>query len=216
MNRIQILNEIKAQFKKMMFAEEFANLTTPYTTTDGKNIIVMGEDLTEGVEIYQVDDNNVQSPLENGDYTLQDGRLFTVTDNIVSSVTAPDPAQATESPVAPAKMEMGDGMPDGQLNSGGETPEDVIAEGEVESRISALEQQVQELMQMLQGTMTQTEKMMSSHIEMSETVKKIASEPDGKKVTTGKKLIQDNQTISNFSMDEIREIGKRMNSVKGL
>jgi hypothetical protein len=126
MTRNEILQNIKEQFRKMMFA---GSLTMGCTTKEGKNLIAMGEDLAVGVEIYQVDDNNVQSPLDNGDYTLTDGRIITVTDNKVANITAPDPAQQEESPVGGAseatnaKMEMGEGMPDG-MPTETETPEE--------------------------------------------------------------------------------------------
>lgn len=217
MTRNEILNNIKEQFKKMMFAD--APKTSTFTTTDGKNLIVMGEDIAVGVEIYQVDDNNVQTPLDNGDYTLTDGRTFTVADNKVSDITAPDPAQQEESPAggasdaSQAKMEMGDGMPDGMPTDpdAAEEPAD-----DTEARLSALEQQIQEILQMLQGTMAQTEKMMNSQVEMSETVRKIAAEPAGEKPKIGKVYVTDKQTTMSASMDDIRQIQKRLTQVKGL
>jgi len=203
-----------------MFAD--APKTTGFTTTDGKNLIVIGEDIAVGVEINQVDDQNNQTPLDNGDYTLTDGRTFTVTDGKVSNITAPDASQQEESPVggasdaSTAKMEMGDGMPDG-MPTDPETPEaEATEDADTESRLSALEQQIQEILQMLQGTMTQTEKMMNSQVEMSETVRKIANEPAGEKPKVGKKMIQTVESISMSSMEEIREIQKRMSSVKGI
>lgn len=211
MNRQEILDNIKQQFKKMMnFADSPS--TTPFTTTDGKNIVVIGEDLSVGCEIYLLDDNNQQTPLDNGDYTLTDGRKITVTDNKVENIMAPNPAEQTESPVEPAKMEMGDGMPD-EMPTENETENDGT---NVEARLSALEQQIQEVLQMLAGTMTQTEKMMNSQVEMSETVRKIAEEPAGEKPKARKVYVTDKEIQMSSSMDEIRNLQKRMNSVKGL
>lgn len=219
--RNDILNNIKAQFKKLMFAD---NASTQVTTNDGKTFVILGQELAVGVEIYLLNTDNTQTPIDNGDYNLSDGTIISVTDNKVSNITAPDAAKATESPVSPAAdtsstpaaMAMGDGMPDGMPTDGAvEDPADAQEDMDTEARLSALEQQIQEIMQMLSGTMNTTEKMMSAHIKMSETVEKIANEPAGAKANNGKKFITDKSVDISNSMDEIRAIQKRMGSMKG-
>jgi hypothetical protein len=217
--RNQILDNIKAQFKKLMFAD---TASTQVTTNDGKTFIILGQELAIGCEIYLLNQDNTQTPVDNGDYNLSDGTVITVTDNKISNITAPDAAQATESPVSPAAdtsttpMAMGNGMPDAMPDgTDAEDPADVQTDMDTEARISALEQQIQEIMQMLSGTMNQTEKMMASHIKMSEVVEKIAAEPAGTKATNGKKFITDRTTDVSNSMDEIRAIQKRISSIKG-
>ena len=51
MTRVELLKNIKEQFKKLVFATE--NYTC--TTVDGKNLIVLGgTDLATGLKIYEV------------------------------------------------------------------------------------------------------------------------------------------------------------------
>lgn len=213
MTRNEWLSSMRNQFSKLMFGEPD---TAQFTTTDNKNLIVLGTDIAVGVEIYELDSNNAQTPLSDGDYTLSDGRTITVKDNKVSEIIAPDPAQAEESPVAPASEDM---VAPPVME---DTPtEDVPDESDdSESRISALESQVeeltnqiQELMQMLSGSMSKTEQVMNQHLEMSEKIKEISNEPGGIKTNPSKKMIENNSTVNTVSMDEIRSIQKRMNPI---
>jgi len=179
MTRKERFDNFKKAFNKFLFDAS----TTQLTTKDNKKLIVMGDDLAEGVEIYELADDNTQKPLNDGDYELQDGRKFTVANNMVKSITAPEPAkEGDETPVENAKVKLADGMPDGQEN--GATP----AAGDIEARLSALEQEVAELMNAMSGSMEAQKKTMSKLNETFAKVKQIANEPGGEPVKIGKKL----------------------------
>lgn len=213
MKRDEILKNIKEQFKQL-FA--YAPATTPFTTNDGKNLLVLGEDLSVGCEIVEVDDANNQTALNDGEYSLSDGRKIMVKEGKVDNITAPDAAQATESPVVEAKVEMEDGMPDGQLDSEGKSEDEIEEGSETESRLSALELQVTEILQMLQETLGAAQEVKQSQVKMNEQIKKISEEPAGNPIRNKKVYISDKETKLSTSMDEIREIQKKLTSVKGL
>ncbi len=212
MNRNELLNNIKQQFKKLMFATE--NYTC--TTTDGKNLIVIGgTDIATGLEIYEVNADGTQKPLENGDYKLMDGRSIMITDNVISEVKMPEAPEAeTEEVELCGNTVMGD-MPDEITDIEDEMPEveDEMMEdkGLMAKRIEALESQIAEIMNMLSGTMAKTSDIEDKTIKMSETIIKLSNEPAGEKANLGKKMIQDKATKANVTMDEIRDIAKKLN-----
>lgn len=211
------LSGIRSLFNKIMFGD---NQTT-VTTNDGKNLIVIGNDVQEGFEIYLLDENNKQTPLESGDYTLDDGRIITVTmDGTKSTITGiklPDAPQADKQAETPVMME--DGMPDGQLNSDGKTEEDVKQDGDVESRISGLEQTVSQLLEMIKPLLENTEKMMSKNFSLQKEVEDLGGQPDGKKLPSAKKFASDfTKTITDdekeYSLDGAKEALKKIQSNK--
>lgn len=212
MERNELLKNIKEQFKKLMFATE--NYTC--TTVDGKNLIVIGgTDIGTGLEIYEVNADGTQIPLENGDYKLMDGRSIMITDNVISEVKMPEAPEAeTEEVELCGNTVMGD-MPDEITDIEDEMPEveDEMMEdkGLMAKRIEALESQIAEIMNMLAGTMKKATDIEDKTIKMSETIIKLSNEPAGEKANLGKKMIQDKATKANTTMDEIRDIAKKLN-----
>jgi hypothetical protein len=216
MNRNELLNNIKAQFKKLMFATE--NYTC--TTVDGKNLIVLGgTDIATGLEIYEVNADGTQIPLENGDYKLMDGRSIMITDNLVSEVKMPEaPAAEVEAPAEEVEMcgtTIMEVSPDEISEVEDEMPEieDEMMEdkGLMAKRIEALESQIAEIMNMLSGTMKKATDIEDKTIKMSEQIIKLSNEPAGEKANVGKKMVQDVATKNSVTMDEIREIAKKIN-----
>jgi hypothetical protein len=215
MNRNELLNNIKAQFKKLMFATE--NYTC--TTVDGKNLIVLGgTDIATGLEIYEVNADGTQIPLENGDYKLMDGRSIMITDNLVSEVKMPEAPDAETAPVEEVEMcgtTIMEVSPDEISEVEDEMPEieDEMMEdkGLMAKRIEALESQIAEIMNMLSGTMKKATDIEDKTIKMSEQIIKLSNEPAGEKANVGKKMVQDVATKNSVTMDEIREIAKKIN-----
>lgn len=213
MNRNEMFNKLKMEFKKLMFASN----STTLETQDGKSIIVLAEDIAVGVEVYLLDSDNTQKPLDNGDYKLTDGRTISVADNKVTNISAPEGEKApktdgsTDKGAAPvADTKMADGMPDGQTNSDGANADDVAADGEMEARVSALEEQMTKLMTMLEGSMASQTKMYALNTELSKKIKVLEKQPDGQPIKLGKKMISDK---SSDDIEEIREmINKKRNS----
>lgn len=161
-----LLENIRLQFKRLMFAGE----TCSFTTSDGKNIIVMGADIAPGVEVYEIDSDNNQTPLANGEITLVDGRKIIITDNKVETITAPS---AEEMPMEPTTVEE---MAEETITDTIETTDSMEAT-DVEKRISELEMKIEELYNMLQGSMTKTEDMVKCNLQMSEQIKVLSGEP---------------------------------------
>ena len=197
MTKNQILESLKLGFKRMLFAGE----TSQVTTTDGKTIIAYGEDIMVGCEAYLLNSDNTQSPLENGDYMLQDGRTITVTDNNITEIKEPEAPAAIESPEINAtnlSEYVKEDMP--------EDNKEEKLESETEARISALENTVEEMMKMLQDYLNESAEMKQEQVKMSEKIKKIADQPAGEKPKVSKKMY--GESISN--MDEIRQLQKKL------
>jgi hypothetical protein len=192
MTRNEIIENLKIQFKKLMFDDA----STQLTTGDGKNLIVMGTDAEIGLEIYLVNADNTQTPLENGDYILSDGRTITVADGKISDVKAPEaadaPAEETQPMAEDAPVE--------------ETPaEEAKSDDEVVKRIEALEQAVNEILQMLQGAMSKTEQTLSAQKELKERVAKFAEAPSTEKIEV-KPKINTGKKPSEIMLEEILEM----------
>lgn len=196
-----LLENIRLQFKRLMFAGE----TCTYTTTDGKNIIVMGSDVVPGVEIYELDATNNQIPLANGEITLSDGRKVIVTDNKVETVTAPSPE---EMPMEPTTAEMED-MP---MMPETESPEDTIEDTDTQKRIADLEMKVEELYNMLQGNMAKTADMVKCNMEMSEQIKTLSAQPATTSYTSTKVPASTKTSDISTTVENIRNLVNNKNS----
>ena len=205
MKEISKLDKLRTAFKNMFFAA-----STPLTTTDGKNLLVMGDDAAEGLQVFLVDDNNNQTPLEDGDYILQDGRTITVAGGIITAIALPT---AEDANVDATKQKLGDGVPDGQLNSEGKDPTDVKADGDVESRLSALENQVAEILTLLQNSVAPVMQSMSNqNIELAKKVKEYGGERGGEKVKVNRKMLTSDTEVEmslDGALDRLKNLQSR-------
>lgn len=90
-----MLEAIKNKVKEFLL--EFSNVST-----DKGSIYWQGEDLKEGLAV--ADENG--EVLADGDYTLDDGRVITVKDGVISSISAPTEEKPAEEPeTAPEQTE---------------------------------------------------------------------------------------------------------------
>jgi len=63
---------------------------------NGQEIQTTAEAFAEGVDVFVVNDEGEQIPLPDGDYTLEDGTMFTVAEGIVSAMGAAEVEEAAK------------------------------------------------------------------------------------------------------------------------
>lgn len=195
MNRKEIIENLKLQFKKLMFADA----STQLTTNDGKNLIVMGSDAEVGLEIYLLNPDNTQTALDNGDYVLTDGRTITVADGKIAEVKAPDAAETSND--SPEETMAEDAAPADTE----ETTDDSATDEEVLNRIAALEEAVNQILEMMQGAMSKTEQTMSAQKSLTERFEKFAEQPSADKIEV-KPKINSGKTAKDIMLEEILEM----------
>jgi hypothetical protein len=170
MNKNETINSIKESLKKLFATDvKFSD----FVLTDGKKITSTATDLAIGVEVYAVDELGNQTPLDNGDFVLQDGRTITVVDNAITTISGEMSTEA-ESPVSNADVEQE--MNDGMIESPSE-------EGDMAQRVADLEAQLVEVLNLLKQM---SEAQMKSQDQMMSKIKTIASEPGDEKVKVSK------------------------------
>jgi hypothetical protein len=170
MNKNETINSIKESLKKLFASDvKFSD----FVLTDGTKITSTATDLGIGVEVYAVDDMNNQTPLDNGDYVLEDGRTITVVDNAITKMAGQTSTEA-ESPVSNAdvKEEMNDDML--------EVPSE---EDHLGKRVADLEAQLEEVLNLLKQM---SDAQMKSQEQMMSKITTIASEPGDEKVQVSK------------------------------
>lgn len=230
-NKEQIMTNIRLNLKKLLrFTSNFNN----FILSDGTQVTTSSSDIEEGAEVYQVDDQGNQTPLDNGDYVLQDGRTFTVQDNKVTVIALPeeDGTDVETGDVETDDVEMGaDGLPaghDGKPQDSKDKPEiDEQADGDMSSRLEALEAQVAELMniinQLAPATNEANEQIMSTVQKMESAMGKYGYKPAEKSIKSNKKPefqsynAVDKKTIeSNDAVDRLRAIRKDISARKNI
>lgn len=190
MNRNETIKSIKESLKKLFSAEE--KKFSDYTLTDGSKITCPETELSVGCEVYALDDMGNQTPLENGDYVLSDGRTITVENNAVTAISEQTSTES-ETPVSDANVAntaMADGMAD--------TPAD---QGDLASRVADLEAQLEEILNLLKSMADGTAEAQS---QMMSAVKKIADEP-GAEAIKPSKIGYENYNSKNISSKKNRE-----------
>ena len=70
---------------------------------NGQEIQTSAEAFAEGVDVFVINDEGEQIPLPDGDYTLEDGTIFSVMEGIISAMGAAEEA-AAEEPAAEEAM----------------------------------------------------------------------------------------------------------------
>lgn len=155
---MNILDNLKAEFIKFMESPviKFATNTITLTTTDGKSLIVIGDSVAVGAEIYELNADNTQTKLADGEYTTSDSQTITVasdpkdeTKSVITEIadakaeTAENETMATDTnapatETAPASTDTTDLQ--SQLDS-------------MKADIDALKASVQELVDMMSGSM---------------------------------------------------------------
>lgn len=230
MRKENAINSIRENLKRLLkFADEkFGNLVL----SDGTQVTTTATDLEIGAEVFMLDDLGNQTPCEDGQYVLQDGRTFVctggkITDIMASEKLAEKPESGETTTDKPQTMAK-DGMPEGQkekekMQEEGEMPEveekeekeiEIEVKGvEVDKRVADLESQVAEILNILS-------KMGNSQNELNEqmmsAIKKFGAEPGDEPVKVGKKGYQNYESKVtskvDASFDELKTLMKKRRS----
>lgn len=206
MNRTETIASIKASLKKLFSAETAEVKFSDFVLSDGTKITSTASDLEIGAEVYAVDDMGNQTPIDDGDYVLNDGRTITVAANVITNI-AGDASTEDESPVSDANTANTGDMKEQKMTDGlAEKPAD---EADLAGRVNDLENQLEEILTMLKDLSdkhnTTTEQMMSK-------IKVIGDEPGDVAVPKTKKGYEEysskkiNQKRNLAEIEELRNI----------
>lgn len=216
MNNIEILNKLKETLKSNLKSfMAFADNTnyTEVTTTDGKKLQVVGE-VAVGSEVYILDDAGVQTPLEDGEYVLDNGLTISVMANKIDEVSSStEEASDTETDMT-APQEMAD-------NTNPTTPEDTTSAPTEDTtgtdKIAALEEKVAMLEEAIQSIMDFINTQGDANQQMMSRIEKIADSPAAEPIKQKKvyTLSSNPTAITKGDMDEIRKM-KELFSDKGV
>jgi hypothetical protein len=200
------LTEEKVQEDTEMEKKSF----TDFEVEDGTKLTTPGETLEVGADVFGINLDGNQFPLNNGDYKLTDGRVVSVEDNKVKSIS--EPAKEEESPVSDADLAKVKKMEEeGEVIVEDKEEEDMQEEGEVissEERIAKLEEIVGKLLMAL-------DEMKKEHEEMMGSMKKFSEEPatESIKMTKGIGSVTDpkefNKRKNMAELEELRSLIKQ-------
>ena len=73
---------------------------------NGQEIQTSADAFAEGVDVFVVNDEGEQIPLPDGDYTLEDGTMFTVAEGVVASMGAAEVEEAAKEEEMSAETEV--------------------------------------------------------------------------------------------------------------
>jgi hypothetical protein len=216
MNKGEQIYQVKQALKKLFSLTEEKvkedtemekKMFSDYECEDGTRLTTPGETLEVGADIFGINLDGNQFPLNNADYKLADGRVVSVEDNKIKSIS--EPAMVEESPVTSAdlkKVEMEE-MPVGEESIKVEV-EDAEVPSSVDERIAKLEEVISKLMITI-------DEISKAHEEMMGSMKKYSEEPatESIKMAKGVNSSADPKEFSkrkNMSeMMEIRELIKQ-------
>jgi hypothetical protein len=205
MEKNEAINKIKEQLKKLMaFAEvsetekvdekeEVETEMEVLKTKDGKEMMkekgtdTLGATLMEKTEEGMVKCGRGKYEMEDGSSLEVDEEGKVISETKAGDVSPENPAEMAEVVEEPTKVEI--------EVEGGE---------EMKSRVEAIEAQISQILEIIQGLSNSTEMALSK-------VAKIASEPAGEPIKTEKKLSATSKVGGNIKseMEELREIKKK-------
>lgn len=177
---------IKNAMKLLMGKTEEVKMAS--ATLDSGDEISFDGDWAEGTAVYDADGN----PLPDGDYTLDNGDTFTVTDGVISAINADEDMEAKEEAAEDAPAE--------------DAPADEKTDdSDVSARLDKIEETINAILEVM-GYAAEFSKNADAQIaELKMKVEKIEAEPAGKplnkqpkeKVTNSKnsKLIDYNTLV---------------------
>lgn len=209
MSNKYLINKIKDNLKSLMkFSEEIKDKKSfsNYDLTDGTKITSPSSDLEIGAEVYALDDQGNQTPLEDGEYVLNDGRTITVSGNSITEVADSSDAE-TKDPMEDSEDEsmvkMEDGLPDTHESAAKEVPSN-----DVSSRLTDLEKQIEDILNIIKklgSTQGDVNEQMMSKLES------FSKENGGQPIKTMKKDYAGYKSGKSDFMEEIREFNKLKN-----
>jgi hypothetical protein len=217
MNKGEQIYQIKQALKKLFSSTESASVESDtemekkmfndYELEGGGKMTCSSDTLEVGSDVFGINLEGNQYPLDNGDYKLTDGRTVSVEDNKVKSIS--EPAMIEESPVTSAdleKVEMEE-MPIAEESIEVEV-EDAEVMPSADERIAKLEEVIGKLMITI-------DEISKAHSEMMGNMKKFSEEPGAEPIIMEKgigssvdpKEFSKRKNVS--EIEEIREIIKK-------
>ena len=209
MNRNETIASIKASLKQLFSGETDKNVNhnfSDFVLSDGTKITSTASELEIGAEVYAVDDMGNQTPMDNGEYVLNDGRTITVEDNKITNI-AGETTTEDETPV--------DGMENQKMQDG--LAEKPASDGDLATRVNDLENQIEEILNMLKEL---SDKHNSTTEQMMSKIKVIADEPGDVAIPKSKKGYEEystkkiNQKRNMAEIEELRAILSDKNKFK--
>jgi hypothetical protein len=220
MNRNQAIKEIRSNLKKLLSFTSDEKVFNNMTLTDGTVITISTADLEIGAEVYMLDDQGNQTPLDNGDYVLQDGRTFSVEDNQITVIEGPESdgtdvetGDGETDSVETSKQEMdANGLPEGQgeAASGG----DVDPQADLAQRVADLEKTIAEVLNIL-NKMGDSQNDLNQ--QMMSKISEVAGEPGDKPVKSikrGYEVYNKDKATSKRKVDNSVEMIEFMKQIK--
>ena len=181
--------EIDTEMEKKMF--------TDFEVEDGTKITTPGIELEVGSDVFGINLEGNQYPLDNADYKLTDGRIISVEDNKIKSIS--EPAKTEESPVTSADLEKVE-MEELPIGEEGPSIEIEVEEKEVES---STEERIAKLEEIIGKLMITIDEINKAHEQMMGDMKKFSEEPGAEPIVMEKGI--------GSSVDP-KEFSKRKNS----
>jgi len=196
MNRNDKIREIKNNLKRLFTFTDDQKFNN-FTLTDGTNITTSAADIEVGAEVYMLDEQGNQTPLDNGDYVLNDGRTFTIQDNVVTEVKGPEEdgtdvesGDSDTDSVETSKQNMdANGLPEGHDKpADGEVPaDDSQVDGDLAQRVSDLEKQLAEVLNILNKIGDSQNDINEQMMSAQKSLRQIGGEPGDKPVKSVKR-----------------------------
>lgn len=203
MKKENSIQEIKNTLSKLLKLSKEVKCGT-LVLSDGTNVSISSEDLEIGAEVYMLDDLGNQTPCNDGEYVLQDGRTFTCVSGKISDIkgVTEDKPESGDVTTTVAETMSTDTLPETEVEV--EAPE---ANGDLSKRIDDLEAKLSEILDLINkmgdGQNQLNEQMMSS-------IKKIGSEAGDEPVKMGRKGYQEYSNtktkIKDEAFSELKEI----------
>jgi hypothetical protein len=210
MNKGEQIYQIKQALKKLFSLTEEKvkedtemekKMFSDYECEDGTRLTTPGDTLEVGADVFGINLDGNQFPLNNADYKLADGRVVSVEDNKIKSIS--EPAMVEESPITSAdlkKVEMEE-MPIGE-----ESIEVEVEDAEVPS---SADERIARLEEVLAKVLMSIDDIQKAHEEMMGSMKKYSEEPatESIKMAKGVNSSADPKEFSKRkNMSEIQEI----------
>ena len=182
---------------------------TDFEVQDGTKLTTPAASLEVGVDIFGIDLDGNQFPLNNADYKLTDGRIVSVEDNKVKAIS--EPSDIEESPVSEADLKKVKMQTEGEVIVEEKDKEEMQEEGEM---ISA-EERIGKLEEVLGKVLMAIDEIKKAHEEMMGKVQRYSDEPaiESIKMSKGIGSATDPKEFAKrkniAELDELRELIKQ-------
>jgi hypothetical protein len=228
MNKGEEIYQIKQALKKLfsLTEEKVKSDTemekksfTDFEVEDGTKLTTPGAMLEVGGDVFGINLDGNQFPLNNGDYKLTDGRVVTVEDNKVKSIS--EPAENEVSPVTSADLGKTKMEEEGEVIVEEKDKEEEMeveievgegnGEGNGEDRMAKIEETIAKILVAI-------DEIQKAHSEMMGNMKKFSEEPAAASIKMSKGISsatdpkEFNKRKKISEIEELREIIKKNKS----